>query len=86
MRAPGAGPKFKFLEEINDIISSVNNFFNLGMEFARFLEVAKELAAGGLDIKGKIPRFFSDTRFPNYVSLIYSAVVENYPVNGCSPK
>ena len=62
MRAPGAGPKFKFLGEINEAITELNKFFNLGMEFSRFLEAVKELSEGGVDIKGKLPRFFSDTR------------------------
>ena len=34
---------------------------------------------GGLDIEAKLPRFFSDTRFANYSSLVYSGVVENFP-------
>ena len=79
MRAPEAGAQFKFLEDINEVISNLNNFFNLGMEFHRFLETVKELAEGGLDIKAKLPRFFSDTRFANYSSLVYSGVVENFP-------
>ena len=79
MRAPGAGPQFKFLHDINDLVTSINLFFNMGMEFSRLMEIVKDLAEGGLDIKGKLPRFFSDTRFPNYVSKIYSGVVENYP-------
>ena len=79
MRAPGAGPQFKFLHEINDLVTSINNFFNMGTEFSRLMEAVKELADGGLDIKGKLPRFFSDTRFANHVSKIYSGVVENYP-------
>ena len=31
MRASGASEKFKFLQETNEVISSLNNFFNLGM-------------------------------------------------------
>ena len=79
MRAPGAGVKFKFLKDITDLISSVNTFFNMGMEFSRLLEIVKELEEEGIDIKMKLPRFFSDTRFANYVALIYSGVVDNYP-------
>ena len=31
MRSPGAGDKFKFLGEMNQVISSLNSFFNMGM-------------------------------------------------------
>ena len=63
MRDPKAGSDFKFLEDITSSISAVNNFFNLGQEFHHFMEVAKELAAGGTDISVKLPRFFSTTRY-----------------------
>ena len=63
MRDPKAGSDFKFLEDITSSISAVNNFFNLGQEFHHFMEVAKELAAGGTDIRVKLPRFFSTTRY-----------------------
>ena len=79
MRAPGAGENFKFLQEINEVISNLNSFFNMGMEHHRFLEIVKELAEGGIDIKGKVPRFFSDTRFANYSSLVYAGFIENFP-------
>ena len=63
MRDPKAGSDFKFLEDIKSSISAVYNFFNLGQEFHHFMEVAKELAAGGTDISVKLPRFFSTTRY-----------------------
>jgi hypothetical protein len=62
MREPSAGPDFDFLQKITDIISAVYTFFNYGQEFHHFLNVAKELAANGLDINHKLPRFFSVTR------------------------
>ena len=64
---------------MNQVISSLNSFFNMGMEFHRFLDIVKELAEEGIDIKAKLPRFFSDTRFPNYSSLVYNGVLENFP-------
>ena len=63
MRA--SGPDFTFLQEITDKIASVYGFFNLGQEFHRFFDVARDLAASGVDLSFKFPRFFSTTRFEN---------------------
>ena len=52
----------------------------MGQEFAHFFEVAKDLAAtSGTDLQFKMPCFFSETRFPNYASVVLHGFKENYP-------
>ena len=52
----------------------------MGQEFAHFFKVAKGLAAtSGTDLQFKMPRFFSETRFPNYASVVLHGFKENYP-------
>ena len=48
-------------------------------EYAHFFAVAKQLAASGVNIQFKMPRFFSDTRFANYSFLVMRGLIENYP-------
>ena len=51
----------------------------MGQEFAHFFEVAKDLAAtSGTDLQFKMPCFFSETRFPNYASVVLYGFKENY--------
>ena len=52
----------------------------MGQEFAHFFEVAKDLAAtSGTHLQFKMPRFFCETRFPNYASVVLHGFKENYP-------
>lgn len=70
---------FVFLLDNTDAITAVYRFFNLGQEFHHFMSVADELREAGVDIVAKLPRFFSDTRFANYVHLVLKGFIENYP-------
>jgi hypothetical protein len=71
--------RFDFMNNITESISAVYSMFNMGQEFAHFFSVAKELAASGVDIQFKMPRFFSETRFANYSFLVMKGFIENYP-------
>jgi len=71
--------RFDFINDITESISAVYTMFNMGQEYAHFFAVAKDLAASGVDIKFKLPRFFSDTRFANYSFLVFRGFIENYP-------
>ena len=73
------GSKFKFIEKITDSIIAVNTFFNLGQEFSNFKHIVEILKEEGVDIVAMMPRFFSDTRFANYSSLVFDGFIENYP-------
>lgn len=51
---------------------------NWGYEYHHFFKVVLELAAGGVDITFRMPRFFSETRFPNYSYQVFSGFLENF--------
>ena len=72
--------QYQFVNNVTENISAVYRMFNMGQEFAHFFEVAKELAVtSGNDLEFKMPRFFSETRFPNYASIVLDGFKENYP-------
>ena len=93
MRSPKAGEQFSFLQSTIETISSTYRFFNLGnlsstiwfllhfpgFEYGHLKEVVKQLSQEGMEIKFSVPRFFSETRFPNFSAIVLKGFVENYP-------
>ena len=75
-------PKFKSLTEDTDTISAVYRLTNLGKEFLLLFQANRELReeVPGYQEKLKLPRFFSETRLPNYASQVYEGFLLNYPV------
>jgi hypothetical protein len=65
MRADNAPKQFKFMGKVTDKISRVYKFVNWGTEFHHFLDVVAELKESGFMKDGRLPRFFSETRFVN---------------------
>ena len=51
---------------------------NFGKQFEHFFEVCEELSKLDYDIKFKFPRFYSETKFANYVRLVYTSFREDY--------
>ena len=39
----------------------------------------KQLSQEGMEVKFTVPRFFSETRFPNFSAIVLKGFVENYP-------
>ena len=64
--------KFTWLNEIIATISKANRFHNWGIEWDRFYKTCQALVEEGYDIKCKVPKFFSATRFANYAVKIYT--------------
>jgi hypothetical protein len=60
------------MQVIMQIISKANRFINWGMEWERFFRTWKAMVEDGYDIKCKVPKFFSETRFANYAVQIYT--------------
>ena len=52
---------------------------NYGKLFEHFFEVCQELTTLGYDVHFKFPRFYSETKFANYVRLVYTSFREDYP-------
>ena len=52
---------------------------NYGKLFEHFFEVCEDLSKLGYDIHFKFPRFYSETKFANYVRLVYGSFREDYP-------
>jgi hypothetical protein len=46
--------------------------------FGHFFETCQDLSQKGYDINFKFPRFFSETKFANYVRLVYCSFNEDY--------
>ena len=63
---------FAWLNEITNIISKANRFHNWGMEWDRFFRTCQAMVEEGYDLKCKVPKFFSATRFANYAVKIYT--------------
>ena len=74
-----AGEEFSFLQSVIEIISNTYKFFNLGFEFGHIKEVVRQLAQEGMNVKFAVPKFFSETRFPNFSAIVLRGFVENYP-------
>ena len=78
MRAGLRNPKkawskqFTWLDEIISTISKANRFHNWGVEWDRFYKTCQALVEEGYDIKSKVTKFFSATRFANYAVKIYT--------------
>ena len=51
---------------------------NYGKLFEHFFEVCQELSKLDYDINFKFPRFYSETKFANYVRLVYCSFREDY--------
>ena len=64
--------KFAWLNEMTTTISKANRFHNWGIEWDRFYKTCQALVEEGYDIKCKVPKFFSATRFANYAVKIYT--------------
>ena len=71
---------FAWILDIINTISKTFRFINWGMEWARFCKTVKAMIEEGYDLKCKVPRFFSETRFANYASKVYTRFRESYPV------
>ena len=63
---------FAWLNKITDIISKANRFHNWGMEWDRFFRTCEAMVEEGYDVKCKVPKFFSATRYANYAVKIYT--------------
>ena len=61
------------------LIGRAFKIVNYGKLFEHFFEVCEDLAKLGYDIHLKFPRFYSETKFANYVRLVYSSFREDYP-------
>ena len=72
--------KFSWLNDITNTISKANRFINFGQEWDRFFKTCQALVEEGYDLSLKVPKFFSETRFANYASKVYSQFREMYPV------
>ena len=67
---------------INAMTAQIGKAFkivNYGKLFEHFFEVCQELTELGYDVHFKFPRFFSETKFANYVRLVYCSFREDYP-------
>ena len=63
---------FAWLNEITNIIYKANRFHNWGMEWDRFFRTCQGTVEEGYDLKCKVPKFFSATKFANYAVKIYT--------------
>ena len=81
MRNPDAthSAKFKWLNDMTLIISKANKFINFGMEFDHFCKVVEEMIEKGYDLEMRLPKFFSTTRFANWIYIIYNDFRTNLP-------
>ena len=61
------------------IIGRAFKAVNYGKLFEHFFEVCEELTKLGYDVHFKFPRFYSETKFANYVRLVYGSFREDYP-------
>ena len=65
----------KITTKIGDAFKTVN----YGKLFEHFFDVCQELTKLGYDVNFKFPRFYSETKFANYVRLVYCSFREDYP-------
>jgi hypothetical protein len=75
-----ASPRFAFLTKDTESIAGVYKLINFGKEFYNFFQASEQLRQEGYKVCMKLPRFFSETRLPNYAAEVYDRFLENYPV------
>ena len=68
-----------WIVNMTTLIGTAFKCVNYGKLFEHFFEVCQELTNLGYDIHFKFPRFYSETKFANYVRLVYCSFREDYP-------
>lgn len=70
---------FVFLNDITLTIGKGMKYFNWGKESYHIMEVCKSMILEGYETKYKTPKFFSETKFANWVVEIYKDFRTVYP-------
>ena len=71
--------KFLWLNKITLTISKAMRYVNWGREHHHFFEVCKTMIEEGYETSYKSPKFFSETKFANWVVVIYRDFHTSYP-------
>ena len=71
--------EFQFLVKDTKTIADVYKMLNIGKEFYNFFQVCAQLKKEGFEINMKVPRFFSETRLPNYAAMVYEGFWQSLP-------
>ena len=71
--------EFQFLVKDTKTIADVYKMLNIGKEFYNFFQVCAQLKKEGFEINMKVPRFFSETRLPNYADMVYEGFWQSLP-------
>ena len=71
--------RFQWLVEMTVLVGQAFKVVNYGKEFQHFFEVVQALIELEYDVKFKFPRFYSETKFANYVRLVYMNFRETFP-------
>ena len=69
----------KWLVDLTSLVGRAFKIVNYGKEFLHFYEVVQALIEQKYDIKFKFPRFYSETKFANFVRLVYKSFRGDYP-------
>ena len=62
-----------WIVSLTSLVGTAFKLVNYGKMFEHFFEVCQDLAEKGYDISFKFPRFFSETKFANFVRLVYGS-------------
>ena len=68
-----------WIVNLTSLVGQAFKVVNFGKNFEHFFEVCEDLVRLGYDISFKFPRFFSETKFANYVRLVYKSFQVDYP-------
>lgn len=71
--------KFNWLNEITITISKAMKYVNWGKEWDHFFEVCKTMICEGYESKYRSPKMFSETKFANWVVVLYKDFHTVYP-------
>ena len=71
--------KFNWLNEITITISKAMKYVNWGKEWDHFFEVCKTMICEGYETKYRSPKMFSETKFANWVVVLYKDFYTVYP-------
>ena len=69
----------KWLNDMTEYITRSFKLVNWGKMFEEFFDNVEDLSKNKFDITLKLPRFYSATKFPNYVAKVNSSFREDYP-------